>query len=201
MKLHIFPPSPNSVKARLANRLMGSPAEEIAVDVSTGAHKQEPFLSLNPNGRLPVLELDGGTSLWESNAIVNRICATGDTPLWPKSDQRYDILRWQFWEACHWTPAVQPFLAYHLFGNKAVDLDAAEVKFREFASVLNSHLDGRDWLSGDAMTAADIVVAPVLAYSGPCFYPLADFANISRWFARIEALADWAGVNPLAQGG
>lgn len=201
MKLHILPPSPNSVKVRLANRLMGGIAEEVVADVSAGAHKQADFLALNPNGRLPVLELDGGTALWESNAITNRICAEGDTPLWPKSNQRYDIMRWQFWEACHWTPALQPFLAYHLFGNKEVDLEAAAVKFREFAAVLDGHLDGRGWLSGEAMTTADIVVAPIMAYSGPCHYPLADFPNISRWFAQIEALQAWAEVNPLAQAG
>jgi glutathione S-transferase len=201
MKLHILPPSPNSVKTRLANRLMGGIAEEIMVDVSSGAHKQADFLALNPNGRLPVLELDDGTALWESNAITNRLCAEGDTPLWPKSNQRYDIMRWQFWEACHWTPAIQPFLSYHVFGNKEVDLAAAEVKFREFAAVLDGHLAGRDWLTGDAMTTADLVAAPIMAYAGPCRYPLADFPNITRWFGQIEALEAWAEVNPLAQGG
>mgnify|MGYP000096840670 CR=1 FL=1 len=201
MKLHILPPSPNSVKTRLANRLMGGVAKEVTVDVSTGAHKEAGFLSLNPNGRLPVLELEDGSTLWESNAITNRICAEGDTPLWPKSNQRYDIMRWQFWEACHWTPACQPFLAYHVFGNTEVELEPATVKFREFAAVLDGHLAGRSWLSGEAMTAADLVAAPILAYSGPCQYPLEGFGNIARWFAQIEALEAWAEVNPLSQSG
>lgn len=200
MKLHILPPSPNSVKARLANRLMGAIAKEAVLDVSTGVHKQEPFLSLNPNGRLPVLELDDGSALWESNAIVNRLCANEDTPFWPRTNQRYDIMRWQFWEACHWTPAVQPFLAYHLFGNTEADLDAAAVTFREFAAVLDGHLEGRGWLSGGTMTTADIVVAPILAYSTACAVPLEGFGNITRWFGQIEALEDWAAVDPLAQG-
>lgn len=197
MKLHVLPGSPNSVKVRAANRLLGLGVEETLIDPSTGIHKSEPFLALNPNGKLPILEFGDGTSLWESNAIVNRLCAETDTPLWPKSNQRYDIMRWQFWEAYHWNSACSPFIRYHLFGNTDTDLDAAAPAFRILAEVLDGELAKTGWLSGAEMTAADICVAGILVYRHVCRYPLEDCDHITDWMGRIDALEAWRDVNPV----
>jgi glutathione S-transferase len=170
--------------------------EENIIDPSTGLHKSYAFLALNPNGKLPILELGDGTSLWESNAIVNRLCAETDTPLWPKSNQRYDIMRWQFWEGYHWNPACGPFIRHHLFGNPDVDLDAAAQPFRALASVLDGELAETGWLSGDQMTVADITVAAILVYRHACQYPLDGYARIADWMARIDALDAWSEVDP-----
>ncbi len=196
MKLHVLPGSPNSVKVRAANRLLGLGVEEIIVDPSTGIHKSAPYLALNPMGKLPILEFDDGSSLWESNAILNRLCAESDTPLWPKSNQRYDIMRWQFWEAYHWNPACGPFIRYHLFGNTDTDLEAATPAFRTLAEVLDTALAGTGWLSGDQMTSADLAVAAILVYRHACHYPLDGYGHIADWMARIDALDAWSEVNP-----
>ena len=75
------------------------------MDLQAGDQRKQEFLALNPNGKMPVLEMDDGSSLWESNAIIDRLAAHADSDIWPKSNQRYDIMRWQFWEGCHFTPA------------------------------------------------------------------------------------------------
>lgn len=199
MKLHVFPASPNARKAMMANELLGLNIPVESVDFSSGAHKSPEFLALNPNGKIPVLEFDDGTSLWESNVIVNRLATEAQSDIWPRSNVRYDILRWQFWEACHWTPACSKFISYHLFGNKDIDLEAAAVDFHQFAKVLDDHLQGRDWLVGDAMTTADISVSAYLCYRAPCHYPVQDYATINRWLAQIEALPSWINANPAPQ--
>ena len=195
MKLHIFPASPNARKTLTANGLLGLGLETVLVDLPNGAHRSAEFLALNPNGKIPVLEYDDGSTLWESNAIINRMAAEVDTGLWPKSNARYDIMRWQFWEAAHWTPACARFISKHLFGNDDVDLEAAEAEFNRFAKVLDDHLTSRDWLVGDAMTNADISVAAILCYREACHYPMGEFAKIRDWIARIEELPAWQAAN------
>ena len=195
MKLHIFPASPNARKTLTANGLLGLNLETVLVDLPNGAHRSAEFLALNPNGKIPVLEYDDGSTLWESNAIINRMAAEVDTELWPKSNARYDIMRWQFWESAHWTPACARFISKHLFGNDDVDLDAAEAEFNRFAKVLDGHLASRDWLVGETMTNADISVAAILCYRAPCHYPMGEFANLRDWIARIEELPAWQAAN------
>lgn len=195
MKLHIFPPSPNARKCMVANRLLGLDIEEVIVDLFAGAQKTPEFLALNPNGKMPVLEYDDGTTLWESNAITNRLAAERDTPLWPKSNARYDIMRWQFWEGCHFTPAAGKFIAHHIFGNESIDLDAAGEEFTTVARVLDGHLAGREWLVGDAMTTADLSVSAILYLRERCQMPVAGHANLLAWLDRIEALPAWKAVD------
>ena len=195
MKLHVFPLSPNARKCMVANRLLGLEVPEVIVDLLAGEQKTPEFLALNPNGKMPVLEYDDGTTLWESNAITNRLAAERDTALWPKSDVRYDIMRWQFWEGCHFAPAAGKFISRYLFKNESIDLDAAGEEFHKYASVLDGHMAGRDWLVGDQMTTADISVSAILCYREPCHMPVAGHANLLSWLDRIEATPAWQEAN------
>lgn len=198
-RLHVAVPSPNSKKVMMANQMTGMDLPLVPVDLRSGVQRSADYLALNPNGKMPVLENADGSTLWESNAIINRMASEAESDLWPKSMDRYEIMRWQFWEACHWTPACGQFIAHHLFGREGIDLEAATEEFRHFAGVLDGHLDGRNWLVGDGMTTADISVCCILAYKDLCHMPLAGFANIARWFAAIEATPAWAAANPQAE--
>ncbi len=190
MKLYVNSLSPMSRKARFANALLGMPAEELPIDFSQKEHKTPEFLGLNPNGKVPVLTLSDGTSLWESNAIVNRLAAETKSELWPPSNARYDILRWQFWEAAHWTPVCSPFIIKKFF-DAPINLDEATEKLAPFARVLNGQLEARTWITGDQMTAADISVAGILSHRKACEIPLAQYPHVTRWIERIEAMPEW----------
>jgi len=63
--------SGNCYKIKLMLELLGLPYEWVAVDILKGETQSEAFLAKNPNGKIPVLELEDGTCLWESNAILN----------------------------------------------------------------------------------------------------------------------------------
>lgn len=191
MKLHVFPPSPNAKKVLFVNEHLGLGIEVVTVDLFKGEQNAPEFVALNPNAKMPVLEFEDGTTLWESNAISNRLCAETDTSLWPKSNQRYDIMRWQFWELAHFNPVCSKFIQRNLFGNEDVDLEAAAVDFHKYATVLNDHLAGRDWLSGGEMTTADSATAAVLSLRQMCQMPMENYSNIESWMQRIEALPAW----------
>ncbi|NDW46956.1 glutathione S-transferase family protein [Ruegeria sp. PrR005] len=199
MKLHVFPPSPNSRKVLVVNAHLGLDLPLEMVNLATGEQHAPGFVALNPNAKVPVLEYADGGTLWESNAIMARLCAEVDTPLWPKSDIRYDILRWQYWETAHWTPALSPFISRHIFGQMDADLDTAATQTAKYGAVLDTHLAGRDWLVGDGVTLADISVVSILSLRAQCHYPLDGFANIQRWIAAIEALPAWQSAERIVQ--
>ena len=201
MKLHIFLASPNGRKGVFVNAHTGLGAEVHEVSHQDGEHKSAAFLAMNPNGKIPVLELDDGSALWESNAVINRMAGIAKSDLWPANDLRYEILQWQFWESSHFQPACSRFIAKHVFGDDSVDIPAAEENFRRFAAVLDNALAGRDWLVGEGMTTADVAVASYLCYRDRCAYPMDGYANIARWLGVIEALPAWIEANPELKAG
>ncbi|KJV04997.1 glutathione S-transferase family protein, partial [Methylocucumis oryzae] len=74
MKLYHFPISPNSRRVVAVIHHLGLECELIALDLSKGEHLTPEFISLNPNHMIPTL-VDGDTVLWESNAIMQYLCA------------------------------------------------------------------------------------------------------------------------------
>ncbi|MEM9062263.1 MAG: glutathione S-transferase family protein [Pseudomonadota bacterium] len=193
MKLHVFPPSPNAKKVMMAALEAGVSHETVIVDLTAGDQKKPDFLALNPNGKMPVLEYDDGESLWESNAITNRLASMTDSALWPKTNARYEILQWQFWEMAHWAPATSAFIAAHFF-DAPIDREKATETVQIFARVLDGHLADRDWLVGDDMTTADISVASTLCYREVCGISLGTVPNIDRWMERISGRESWKAV-------
>ena len=83
MKLYMHPASITSRIVRLYIAEKGLKVDEEVVDLFTGAHHQEPFISINPNRLVPVLE-DGDFRLTESGAILIYLAEKFDLPEYPK---------------------------------------------------------------------------------------------------------------------
>lgn len=97
MKLYDYPPSRNGYKVRLLLSHLGRHYEYVPLDVLQGQTRREWFLAKNPNGKIPVLELQDGSILAESNAILFFL-AQG-TPYWPVGSlEQAEALQWLFFE-------------------------------------------------------------------------------------------------------
>lgn len=198
MKLYSNPFSPNCRKIHGIAAHAGIALKHQPVDLFKGEQKQPDFLTVNPNGKVPAL-VDGDTILWESNAIACYVAGKAESDLWPKSNQRYDILRWMFWESNHWSKAVGTIIGQKIFNADNPDqaiIDKGLAEFRTFATVLDAHLASRDFISGDALTVADFAVAVWLGYTQICELPLSDFDNIGAWNARLNGMPAWAEMHP-----
>ena len=97
--------SGNCYKIKLMLELLGLPYEWVAVDILKGETQSEAFLAKNPNGKIPVLELEDGTCLWESNAIL-KCLADGSEFLPTEPRLRTQVLQWQFFEQYSHEPYV-----------------------------------------------------------------------------------------------
>ena len=101
MKLY-YAETLNPRKACAVARYLDAPVEFVHVDLRTGEQRQPPFLSINPNGKVPVLE-DGEKRIWEANAIMGYLARAAGSDLWPHGDRQIEVLRWLSWDAHHFT--------------------------------------------------------------------------------------------------
>jgi glutathione S-transferase len=198
MRLYNSPLSSNSRRVRLTAHVLGVQLEVIDVDLLDEGDRKR-LREVNPNGKLPVLE-DGAFTLWESCAIMQYLAdQTPDQELYPLDPQaRADINRWMFWACEHFAPAVGVMTFENIWKGMIGmgeadprDLARGERELLQFGAVLDAQLEGREWVTGKALSLADLAIAPPLMYLERGRLPLDRFPNLMAWFERIKALEAW----------
>ena len=193
IKLHCFGESGNSYKAALALELSGLDWEPVFVDFFNGASRSEAYRALNTMGEAPLL-IDGDLKLSQSGVIQQYISdktgkfAGGD-------DDRYEVLRWVLWDnhklssMCGMTRFLMNFLPEDKRPKDVIAFNQG--RLQATFDVLNTHLDGRDWIVGSDLTNADLSCCGYLFYPEPYGFVRSDWANIDRWMKNIETTPGW----------
>jgi glutathione S-transferase len=194
----------NPRKACAVARYLQSPVEFVRVDLLSGEHRRPPFLAINPNGKLPVLQ-EGDWALWEANAIMCYLSDKAKADLWPHDARQIEVMRWLSWDVQHFTRHAATFYFEYIIkpmlglgGPDPAAIEQASRDFKTYARVLDRHLSGRDFLVGNQLTVADFAVAATLPYADAARLPLDEFAEIRRWHARIEELPAWRDPFPAS---
>lgn len=187
----------NPRKVCAVARYLKLPVEFVRIDLGKRENRTPEFLSMNPNGKVPVLQ-DGDKTLWESNAIMCYLSDAAKADLWPHDERQLDVMRWLSWNDVHFTRHASvlyfEYIIKPLFGLPAADakeLEEATKHFRNFAGVLNTHLSDRKFLVGDSLTVADFAVAVTLPYADAAHLPLGDFPAVQRWHERLNEIPAW----------
>ena len=193
LKLHCFGESGNSYKAALALELSGLDWEPVFVDFFQGASRTDAFRELNEMGEAPLL-IDGDTRLSQSGAIQQYITdKTGK--FGGNDDERYEVLRWVLWDNHKLSSMVG--MTRFLMNFLPEDKRPAEViafmqgRLKGTFTVLNRHLEGRDWIVGEGLTNADLSCCGYLYYPEPFGFDRADWPNIDAWLTRISQIPSW----------
>ncbi|MHA7000738.1 glutathione S-transferase family protein [Aeromonas schubertii] len=180
--------SGNCYKVWLLARYLAIPLEWVHVDIAAGETRTPAFLAMNPNGKIPVLQLEDGTLLCESNAILY-LLAQG-SPLWPSDPlAQARVLQWLFFEQYSHEPyvAVSRFIVLYL--GRPADQEARLLSLREPArkalAVMECRLAGHEWLSGDTMTIADIALYAYTHVAEEGELSLDPFPAVRGWLARM----------------
>ena len=202
MQFPTNPISPNCRKVDAVARQLGLTLEHKIIDVAKRENRTPEFLALNPNGKVPVL-VDGDVVLWESNAIQCYVASKKESDLWPKSNLRYDIMRWQAWELAHFGAAARTLVFQRLLkpmlgrGNPDPErCEEAETNFKRFGAVLDGALAGKRFLVNNQLTIADFCVASALTYTEQAQLPVAGLTNVKRWFSALDEQPGWRASNP-----
>ncbi|WP_323059752.1 glutathione S-transferase family protein [Aeromonas hydrophila] len=190
MRLYGDLKSGNCYKAWLLARWLELPLDWVPVDVLAGETRTPDFLAINPNGKIPVLELAPGDTLAESNAILFYL-AQG-SPLWPTEPrQQAEVLKWLFFEQYSHEPyiAVARFIVHYLGRPEYQEarLDGLKAGGEKALAVLEQQLKQSPYLCGDSPTIADIALYAYTHVAEEGIFSLQGWPAIRDWIARIEA--------------
>jgi glutathione S-transferase len=192
MKLYGFGPT-RSLRALWGLKELGAEFEFIPVNLQAGEHKRPDFLAINPAGKVPVL-IDGDLVIPESAAIVLYLAEKyPQKGLMPSSlEQRAQVYRWVMFamtelEQPLWRMAKHTFL-YPEDKRLPQDIELAREDFKAMAAVLERHMEGRQFIVGDRMTAADCVTAYLMDWANERQL-LDGFPNLKAYLQRTYARA------------
>lgn len=197
-QLYDYHTSGNGYKVALILHHLGKAYVYHETDILAGRTHTPDFLKLNPNGKIPVLVTPDGKVLSESNAILTYL-AEG-TPYLPQdSFERYQVMRWLFWEQY----SHEPNIATSRFWLHHPDADQFKEKLTEkrpgcLAALkqMEEHLTQQAFMAGDTYTIADMALFAYTHVAHEGGYPLDDYPAIRAWIQRVE---NQEGFLPLAQ--
>jgi glutathione S-transferase len=188
LTLYDYLDSGNGYKCRLILALLEIPYRRVDLDLDKGETRQPGFLAKNPNGRIPALELDDGTVLPESNAIL---CYLADgTRYWP--DDRLlkaQVLQWLFFEQYSHEPYVAtPRWIIRHFGRqhpRMAEMPERLEKGRAAFAVMEQHLQRHDFFVGSRYTIADIALYAYTHRAHEGDHDLSPYPALRRWLDRV----------------
>lgn len=189
MKIYGDHQSGNCYKIALVCAFLEIEHEWIPVDILAGQTRTAEFLQRNPNGKIPLLELDDGRTLSESNAIINYLAA--GTSLLPVG--RFDLAKvqqWQFFEQYSHEPyiAVARFIAKYLGlpEERRAEFESKQAGGYKALAVMERQLRRTSYLAGSMFTTADVSLYAYTHVADEGGFELSDYPAVQAWIARIK---------------
>jgi len=162
----------------------------VDVNILKGESRTDAFLKMNSAGRIPLLELDSGEHLSESNAILNYL-AHGSKYLPESALERAKVLQWQFFEQYSHEPyiAVARFIAKYQGMPEARrdEFAAKQAGGNEALAVMEQHLETHNYFVGPSITIADFSLYAYTHVADEGGFNLELYPAIRSWIARLEA--------------
>jgi len=189
--------SGNCYKIKLLVSLLDIRHDWIHIDVIKGGTHTTEFLAKNPNGKIPVLELDNGSCLAESNAILNYL-AVGSVLLPEDRFERARVLQWQFFEQYSHEPyiAVARYIAKYLGlpEERKAEYAAKQQGGHKALAVMEQQLANTPYLVGQCLTIADISLYGYTHVAHEGGFDLSGYPAIKAWIKCIAAQPGYVGM-------
>ncbi len=192
LTLYDYMDSGNGYKCRLVLAHLGIPFKLVERDILKGETRTSEFLKRNPNGRIPTLELEDGSHLFESGAIIWYL-AEG-SKLAPKDRKaRAETLQWMFFEQYSHEPyiAVARFWKHYLPKLSPLqEMDLPNKMKGGYAAldVMEKHLATRRFFVDETFGLADVALYAYTHVAHEGEFDLSKYANVNAWMARVAAL-------------
>jgi glutathione S-transferase len=195
MRLHSYKSSGNCLKVRILLGLLEQPYELVETDIFAGATLTDAYARLHPLRETPVLELDDGTALIQSNAILQYL-AEGTPWAGRTRAERAQVTAWCYFEQERIAPGLGGVRFRLTTGRASPERLARRLELGAAAlDLLDAHLRDRRWLVGDSPTIADIALYPYTTAAPDAGLPLDRWRHVERWLDDLRALPgfvdDW----------
>ncbi|MEC8231465.1 MAG: glutathione S-transferase family protein [Pseudomonadota bacterium] len=181
--------SGNCYKLELLLSLLGKSCEWVDVDILKGETRTSAFLEKAPNGKIPILELDDGRVLSESNAIMHYLAS--NTPLLPSTPYTYaQVLQWQFFEQYSHEPyiAVARYINLYLGlpDDKRAEFESKQAGGYRALEVMEKQLKQTPFLIGDTLSLADISLFAYTHVAHEGGFDLSAYPAIRNWIGLVK---------------
>ncbi|HYR66730.1 MAG TPA: glutathione S-transferase family protein [Reyranella sp.] len=191
LTLYDFMGSGNGYKVRLLLAQLGLPYKLIERDILKGETRTPEFLAKNPNGRIPTLQLEDGTHLAESDAILWYL-AEGTRFAPADRLQRAQTLQWMFFEQYSHEPYIAVARFWRHFISKLsplqeLDLPGRVEKGYAALGVMEQHLARHQYFVGGRYGLADIALYAYTHVAPEGNFDLDHYPHVSSWLARVAS--------------
>src|SRR5262252_6397462 len=190
MKLYDDPTSGNGYKARLLLAHLSRSYQYVPIDILRGESRTMEFLQKNPNGRIPVLELDDGSYLPESNAILYFL-AQGSA-YWPADQvEQAQVMQWLFFEQYSHEPNIAtPRFWLTIKGMEKTPFNLELLAQKQKAgnqalAVMDQHLQSRRFFVGERYSIADIALYAYTHEAHDGGFDLSLYPAVVAWLKRV----------------
>ncbi|HET9835548.1 MAG TPA: glutathione S-transferase family protein [Rhodanobacteraceae bacterium] len=192
--------SGNCHKLRLLCEQLGREYRWIETDNTRGQTHTREFLAKNPNGKVPVIELEDGRILTESNAILCWL-AEGSEYFGGDAWQRAQTLSWMFFEQY----SHEPYIAVARFirgwsepdSPRRAELPKCMERGNAALFVMERHLEVNPWFSGAHYGIADIALFAYTHCAEDGGFDLALYPQVSAWLERVRATPRFTPMPPV----
>jgi len=187
MRLYDYAASANCYKPRLLLALLGREYERVPVDIFAGDTLTEAYAALNPARETPVLELDDGRVLTQSDAILWYLAeGTGFLPRDPF--ERGEVVQWLMFEQERVMSGIGG-ARFRIVTGRNPELVPARLELGTSAlEMLEARLTDRSYLVGDACSIADIANFAYAHVAGDAGFELGEYPAVGAWLERVSAL-------------
>ena len=181
--------SGNCHKVKLLLEQLCQPYEWQEVDIMHGGSRTPEYLAMNPNGRVPMLQISADTWLPESNAILFYL-AEGSDFLPADRLQRARVLQWMFFEQYSHEPyvAVARFICHYLPPDheRRAELPRLRERGHQALKVMEQHLAQRTFFVGQRYTIADIALFAYTHVADSGGFDLQPYPAVRRWLEAVR---------------
>jgi glutathione S-transferase len=200
LRLYDYLPSGNGYKVRLLLAQLGVPFELVTLDIVKGETRTPEFLAKNPNGRIPLLEVEPGKFLAESNAILFYL-SEGTAFLPVDRWERALALQWMCFEQYSHEPNIATVRFWLHYAELTAERQAAIEQKRTLGyaalDVMERHLESRRFFVAERYTIADIALYAYTHVADEGGFELARYPAVRAWLARVRTQP---GHVPITQG-
>ncbi len=197
MKIYGDIQSGNCYKIKLLASILGIDHEWVEVDILANETQTADFLRKNPNGKIPLLELDDGRCISESNAILNYLSEGSDL----SSEDAYEkakILQWLFFEQYSHEPyiAVARFISRYLGlpDDRKEEYKSKQAGGHKALKVMEDQLSTTEYLVSDRMSISDISLYSYTHVANEGGFDLCEYPAIQSWIIRIQSHPNYVGM-------
>jgi glutathione S-transferase len=190
LRLYDYLPSGNGYKVRLLLAKLGLPFELVELDITQGATRTPEFLAKNPNGRIPLLEVEPGKFLAESNAILFYL-SEGTAFLPTERWERAQMLQWMCFEQYSHEPNIATVRFWVHSTELTPERRAAIEQKRPLGyaalDVMERHLASHRFFVGERYTIADVALYAYTHVADEGGFDLGPYPAVRAWLDRVRA--------------